>query len=397
MTNQNLRMNIKKVCQRLQPLGKYLINKKRFVFVFLLLLCFSLITFSAIFPSNHKFEGSLTVQEMSFIYNGKQTKTFLESIRGISNLESEGIQTLTFTGNFQSTSLPQLNQLNFLKVDLTNDKSKLIIAPTNPKLSEIDLNSLLLQPNTKVTKLKYDFYRKKLALSLELLSTAEPDKKSNTVEIYLGEQPIKVILEKYNLPDLSLPNNFDKQTPIEFIYNPENKGLNLHISQKNSLFITLEKPPNFEAENQKWFKGKIDTKNVQFERVENKSNIKDELDVSTIVEGKIRMAEQEREIKKHQFLMGENPDVPLNIQLIRNIEIIEMIPKKGLEVRFSGRDKQITIGLDKKFPVSRIQGSWLDGVLPRDVIIVLFSFGAATVANLISWLFSNTSKSVSKP
>ncbi len=390
MTNQKLRMNIKKVCQRLQPLGKYLINQKRFAFVLLLILCFSLITFSAIFPSNHNFEGSLIVQEMSFTYNANEPKRFLETIRGISKLESEGIQTLTFTGKFQSESLPQLNQLNFLKVELTNPKSKLIIAPKNPKLSEIDLNSLLLQPNTKVTKLNYDFYRQELALSLESLSTAEPDKKSNTVEIYLGEQPIKVIIEGYNLPDLSLPKNFDKQTPIEFIYNPENKELNLHISQNNSLSITLQKPAKFE--DNKFFRDEIKTKNVQFKRLEKNSD--EFLENSTIVEGKIRMAEQEREIKKHQFIMGENPDVPLNIQLIRNIEII---PKKGLEVRFSGRDKQITIGLDKNFPVSRIQGSWLDGVLPRDVIIVLFSFGAATVANLISWLFSNSSKSVSKP
>ncbi|OYE00047.1 hypothetical protein CDG79_37370 [Nostoc sp. 'Peltigera membranacea cyanobiont' 232] len=68
-----------------------------------------------------------------------------------------------------------------------------------------------------------------------------------------------------------------------------------------------------------------------------------------------------------------------------------------MEARFSGETKEIQIGLDPDFPVSTIQGSWLDGVLPRDAIIALFSFGAATVANLLSWLFSNSSKSGSKP
>ncbi|MEH2298060.1 MAG: hypothetical protein V7K88_03045 [Nostoc sp.] len=111
------------------------------------------------------------------------------------------------------------------------------------------------------------------------------------------------------------------------------------------------------------------------------------------MEGKIRMAEQERDIKQNQFIMGESANTPLNIQEIRNLQIV---PKKGIEARFSGKTKEIQIGLDPDFPVYQIQGSWLDGVLPRDVIIALFSFGAATVANLLSWLFSNASKSSSK-
>ncbi|WP_414584477.1 hypothetical protein [Scytonema sp. PCC 10023] len=389
----SIRTNANKVRQRLQPLGKYLIKKKRFVFVLLLLLCFSLVTFSAILPRNHIFEGSITVQEMGFTYNGKQPKRFLESIRDISNLESEGIQTVTFTGNFQSKYLPQLNQLDFLKVELTNGKSKLIIAPENPKLdSEISLDSLQLQPNTKVTRLNYDFFRQQLALSLQRLSTAAPDKKSNTLEIYLGDKPIKVTLEGYKFPELNLQTPPGEQTPIEFIYNPDNKQFNLEMTQKNSLYITLKKTPIFEK--QKWFRGKIETENVQFQRLDRNGDIKDELEVSTIVSGKIRMAGEEKEIQKNQFLMGENPNIPLNIQRIRNLEII---PKQGLEVRFSGTDKQITIGLDKDFPVIRIQRSWLDGVLPRDAIVALFSFAAATVANLVPWLLSNTSKSQSKP
>ncbi|WGV27050.1 hypothetical protein [Halotia branconii] len=80
-------------------------------------------------------------------------------------------------------------------------------------------------------------------------------------------------------------------------------------------------------------------------------------------------------------MMGEKPKTPLNIQLIRHLQVI---PKKGIEAHFSGKTKQIKIGLDEDFPVSKIQGSWLDRILPRDVIIALFSFGAATVANLIS-------------
>ncbi|MDM9584739.1 MULTISPECIES: hypothetical protein [unclassified Nostoc] len=167
----------------------------------------------------------------------------------------------------------------------------------------------------------------------------------------------------------------------------------MELPQNTNIYITLAKAAKYETE--QWFRGKIETKNVQFIDVDrNGSDLRDDLDVSTIVEGKIRMVGQEQEIKQNQFLMGENPDIPLNIQLIRHLQIV---PKKGIEARFSGRTKQIQIGLDQDFPVSRIQGSWLDGVLPRDAIIALFSFGAATIPNLVSWLFSNASQSRSKP
>ena len=123
-------------------------------------------------------------------------------------------------------------------------------------------------------------------------------------------------------------------------------------------------------------------------------DISDDVTVSTIVEGKIRMVEQEREIKANQFLMGDEPNTPLNIERIRHLQIV---PKKGLEVRISGRTKQIQIGLDKDFPVSRIQGSWLDGFLPRDAIVALFSFSAATITYLLGFLIENASKSDSNP
>ncbi|MGJ5675119.1 MAG: hypothetical protein ACR9NN_16145 [Nostochopsis sp.] len=166
--------------------------------------------------------------------------------------------------------------------------------------------------------------------------------------------------------------------------------MNLYITQNTNIYITLSKPPK--AESEQWFRGKIETKDVRFTRIDrNGDDLRDDLEVSTIVEGKIRMAEQEREIKENQFLMGENPNQPLNIQLIRHLQLIPA--KKGIEARFSGKTKQIQIGLDQDFPVSKIQGSWLDGVLPRDAIIALFSFGAATVGSLFSWLFSNIFKS----
>lgn len=387
---------VNKIIQCFQALNKYLIKHKLSIFVLLEILFFSVVTLSAILPANHIFEGNAIVQEMTFTYNGQEPKLFIQNIRGIKEIENEGIQTLTFAGNFQSQTLPALNKLDFLKIQLKDRNSRWIITPANPKAtSTIELNKLQLEQGTKVSNLSYDFKRQQLAFDLQpnpkSNPKSNPNSNPNTLELYLGEEPLKVILEGYQLPELKLPNQFDEQAPLEFIVNPNNKELLLYIQQNTNIYLTLNKPPKDDI--QQWFRGKIETKDVKFLYIDrNAKDSREDLDISTIVEGKIRMIGQEQEIKQNQFLMGEDPNKPLNIQRIRHLQII---PNKGIEARFSGRTKQIQIGLDQDFPVSKIQGSWLDGVLPRDAIIALFSFGAARVANLLPGLFSNASKSAS--
>ncbi|MEH2010911.1 hypothetical protein [Nostoc sp.] len=378
--------------QGFNRLIKYVARKKLVLFVIGLLLSFGAIIFAAILPSAHIFEGNLIVEEMSFTYSGQEPKLFLQSMRQITNLESEGIQTLTFTGKFKSESLPQLNQLDTLKIELNDSKSKLIIAPANPKLpSEIDLSELRLQPNTTVAGLSYDSYNKILNFYLQPHLAPELSNTPNNLKLYLGEQPLKISLEGYKFIGINLAISPDTQTPIEFNLTPDNKELKLEITQNNKIYITTFRPPQDESE--QWFRGKIATKDVQFQRVDSNGNLSDNLAISTIIEGKIRMVEQEREIRQNQFLMGKKADTPLNIERISHLQIA---PEKGLEVRISGKTEQIKIGLDKEFPVSSIQGSWLDGVLPRDAIIALFSFGAATITYLLSVLIDNAFKSTSK-
>lgn len=377
------------IISALKRLLRIIANHQNSFLVLLLILFFTILTFAAIVPGTHRFEGNIVAEKISFIYKGEENKLFLQNIRGIKQLENEGKQTLTFTGNFQSKTWSELNKLDSLKIQLKDRDSRWIITPVNPKdTSEISLDELRLQPNTKVTGLSYDFYRNQMAFSLQQNSNLNPKIKPNTINLSLGNQPLKVIVEGYELPDLKLPN----QATLEFILSPNNK-INLELTEDVSIYITVAKAPRYESE--QWFRGKIKAEKLQFLDVDRTgNNARDDLKISTIVEGKIRMAEQERDIKQNQFLMGEDANSPLNIQEIRHLGIV---PKKGIEARFFGKTKEIQIGLDPDFPVSRISGSWLDGVLPRDAIIALFSFGAATVANLLSWLFSNGSNSGAKP
>jgi hypothetical protein len=359
-------------------LVKYLIRKKVVFFVLFLLLTFGVISFVAVLPATHIFEGDIFVEEMSFTYNGQEPKLFLTSIRNISNLEIEGIQNLTLTGKFKSTSTPQLNQLKQLKLALIDNKSKLIISPLKSE-SQLDINEFRLQPNTKVNIMKYDDYNKKFNFTLE--------NKPNILPIYLGEVELKIIIENYKLSDQNLSKNINPEIPLEFIFTPDNKELKFSLIN-NRIYLTISNDTQDDFED--WFRGRIESKEVEFQRLDRSGYIGDDLAISTISEGKIRMIDQERDIKEHQFLMGENPDVPLNIELIRNINIV---PKKGLEVRFTGKTKQIQIGLDKNFPVSRIQGSWLDSILPRDAIIAIFAFGAGTITSILSFVLENASQS----
>ncbi|MEH1792519.1 hypothetical protein [Nostoc sp.] len=136
----------------LKRLLRTIANNQNSFLVLLLLLFFTILTFAAIVPGTHAFEGNIISEEMSFTYNGEESKLFLQNIRGIKELENEGKQTLTFTGSFQSETWPEINQLNSLQIKLTDGESRWIIVPANPQdTNQISLNELRLQPNTKVT------------------------------------------------------------------------------------------------------------------------------------------------------------------------------------------------------------------------------------------------------
>jgi hypothetical protein len=347
------------------------------------------IALTMLLPGKHNFEGNIIASEMSFVYAGSQPKVLIENISGIKTFENQGRQTLTFTGKFESKSLPKLNKLKSVAIQLPSNQSRWTISPSDPKKdSELRLDSLRIQSDTKLIALNYDFYRQLLSFDLK------PNQNSpSTLNIRLGTQPIKVNIENYEIPSLNLSSQTEGGKPLEFIVTPDNSEFNLAIASNTKFDISLVKPPKFDTV--QWFKSDIHAKDVKFVRIDRNGDIRDDVAVSTVVEGKIRMVEQERELKANQFLLGEDRERPfdLNIQRIRHLQIA----KKGIEARFSGRAKQINIGLDPDFPVSKIQGSWLDDFLPRDVIVAIFSFGAAVVASLLTLLFSNTAKSPSKP
>ncbi|MCL1472810.1 hypothetical protein [Argonema antarcticum] len=360
----------------------------------LLILFFTAFTLAAILPTTHNFEGQLIVQEMSFIYAGDNSnKLFLNSIRHLNQISASGIQTMTLTGKFESKSYPQLNKLNTLTIELPKETSKWSLSPVNPQeSSQIDLLELRLQPDTTVKRLSYNSYTNVNQLSLSLQPSVNQAEKTpaNLLQLALGDKPLKLQLEDYRLPKLKTSLNNPNPFELEVIFKPDIQQLRLLLSQTTDLFIDLPDPKKTEPS--QWLRGNLEVKDVQFYQIEQTGiDVKDELSNSTILEGKLRMAGQERNIEQNQFLITEEPGV----KLLRNIQLHPQSPQ-GLEVRISGQTNRLQIGLDSRFPVATIQASWLDGILPRDAIIALISFSAAPFSYLLYWLVEQSVKSNQK-
>lgn len=368
----------------------------------ILLLCISLILTSLFWRSLHVFEGNFITERISVIYAGNQNnKLFLNSIRGIKKIELQSQQILTLNGKFSSTSEPKLNQLQKLTINLTDAKSRLIIEPSEAKKqSEIELTELRIQPNTEINQLVYNSYGDILSFCLDKgnnpeklclqtdthsINTAKSSQAKATklgkLNLEIGSQPLKVNLEGYSIAELGKKDTPENPNPIEFIFTPQSSQFAFDLTPPTTLYINL---PKITAEaSTQWLRGNLEVENVRFTRSERTGNVEDDLEISTILEGKVRMAEQELELKPNQFFLTGKPGV----KLVNKIQVRSQSPQ-GLQVRFSGRSEGLEIGLDPNFIVDSIRPSFLAKYLTKDAISVLLSFCGGVVGALLPLLLA---------
>ena len=373
---------LKKLGKLLQALIQFLNNQK--LWFPLLSVTLLLVFIAYIFvPVEASFEGILTVNKLNFTAN-QPNKLWLESIRGITQLELGGEQTLPLTGQFFSESEPRLNQVNSLVIELLNSRSKLIIVPVNSQISsDIELTELRLLQKTDITELTYKPFNHRLLISLRPTSSQIKPTNSNFLKLvfYLGNQPLKLFLEGYRIPNLNLQDSPDVPNPLELTFTPDNSNLNLDISKPVNLSINLPNPSSVDSNH--WFRDDLAIQEINFyEKSRTGIDNKDEIYSSTIVSGKIRVAEQELKVEQDRFLLVDKP----GIQKLRHIEIKH---PQGLEVRFAGKTKRIQVGLDSSFPVDTIQSNWLNNFLPKDYIIAIVSFCFALLGSLLVWMLDH--------
>lgn len=421
--------SVREIITILRQFISYLGQRTLSIFVLILLILFSSVILAGVLPSPQIFEGNLVVKNLSFTYAGEESnKLFLNNIWGISQLEGEGNQTFILNGRFSSPSNQVLNQKllqrNSLKILLPHEKSQWIISPATTKQpSELKISELRLQPNTSINSLSYNPYNRRLSLSLTAKNQNDVKVKTDELNeaaklsIALGEYPIKLTLTGYQLEDLGLQDSPDSPNPIELIFQPDNSQLSLLLNKTTRLSVNL--PDIRKVNSEEWLWGDLDVQNVNFEQLKQTGiNINDEIYNSTIIKGQIHMGERELKIESNQFLLISKPGINrlLNLEVIPpkppqeiSIQIADeavevSTPPEGLEVRFSGKAKQIQVGLDRRLPVRSLKSSFLANFFSNDVIIAMISFFSAAIISLLTWIvndflswLSANSKAASNP
>ncbi|ARV60417.1 hypothetical protein BZZ01_18860 [Nostocales cyanobacterium HT-58-2] len=345
-----------------------------------------------VFLGSYNFEGSLTVREMSFTYTGQTEKLFLNTIRSIQNLDFQGKQpqALVLTGKFSSKSDPVLNQkltqLKQLTIELPHATSRLILTPANRNKSELSILELHLLPDSSVNQLAYEPKKTQLSLCLQAASLPPDtclfpeglrDKFANPVgslRVQLGQRALVVSLAGVNLPELNIRSDAEASEELLLEVEPKNDEFLLPLLTPTSLFIQLpvakvaQSDANDVAE---WFRRNLDVTHVNFSRLDTTGKVKDELQISTILEGKVRMGAQVMELQPEQFLII--PPKEVGIRRLRSIRIHPNSPQ-GLQTLISGETRGIAVGLYPAFPVQKIEPSWLSKHISQDAVNALLTF-----------------------
>lgn len=406
--------SIQKIITKLREFIRYLGQNTLAIIVSLFLILSVGIVCAGIFPSPQIFEGSLLVKSLSFTYSGgEKNKLLLKDIGGISEIQGEGTQTLILNGGFSSPTDTTLNEKllkrDSLKIQLPFEKSQWIINSSATRLNnKLTISELRLQPNTSINELSYNPYNRRLLLSLaaqndnNIKINLNKEITAGQFLINLGEEPIKLNLVGYLIEELGLKDSPDNSNPLELVWQPNNPQLNLYLSKPTRLSIYLPDPNKINPEN--WLWGDIAVKNVRFEQSRQTGiDVNDEIYNSTIIEGQVRMGDQELKIESNQFLLISKPGInrlihlevvppkpPKEIKIQIAGEDVEIsTPPEGLEARIAGESEEIQAGLDSRLPVKSLRSNFLGKFFSNDVVIAMISFFSATFISLLTWIIND--------
>lgn len=384
-------------------------------------------------PISYVFEGNLTVDSLSFTYNGNTDKRLLNEITGVKNLDIMGSnsQAVVLEGNFSSNSDLELDRKlktlpeSKLKIEFPYPTSRLILkvacegqpqdnCPDNS--SSLSLLSLPIKPGTKVQQFAYNSDRQELSqLSFCLQSPQEsaeacsyPEsligeqsrqpQEVGSLQVQLGQQPLAVSLENVNLPQLKIKTEIDAPTFIDFQYQPTDQESTLQLSSPTQVYIHLpELPAKSQAREPEWLGEDFAVQDVRFSRPKKTGNVTEEIQASTILAGEIRLKKEKLELQPQQFLIVEPPQP--GIQRLRSLGIktkekdnkVKDNSARGLQVFVSGKSSLIAAGLYPNFPVEEIQFNWLSN-FPQEAINTILAFLGALTAILLPHIFPDSPK-----
>lgn len=384
--------------------------KKRDQAIAVLLLWFwlTILLGNYLIPGSYVFEGSLTVSEMSFTHQGTNDRLFLNTIRGIKTFDLQGAQPkpITLTGKFSSKDNSALNQklkkLTQIEIALPISSSRLILSPANQS-NQLSLLELRLNPGAQVNQLTYNqpaqlsfcLQSSKLSPDACLVPESVPlDQTSTqsvgTVNLQLGREPLTVTLAQFKSSDLGTEGDAEE---ITFEFAPTIEAAQFSLYSPTQLFLDLpdlkQASKNRQTAPDLWIWRDLTVNNVRFFRFERTGNNKDELKVSTILQGEVRLGNQVMKVEPQQFLVMLSPTS--GIHKINYIQIHPQAPT-GLKTLFTGESKGVGVGLYPDSPVQKIEPRWLLKYISQEGINALLAVITAFTAIFLPRLFPEQPK-----
>lgn len=383
-------------------------GKRNLILTIILILFWSILfLFSFILKGSYVFEGQVTVNEMSFTYNGDSEKPLLQNIRGIKNLDIKGKQSqpLTLKGKFSSDDESinqQLSKLDRIKIEFPYATSRVILTSADPSLpNQLAITELRINPQTRINQLTYN---QENELSFCLESTNQPSEyclfPENAIDnsskpeflgklkLHLAKEAYTLNLEQVNIPELNITSDINTYQALQFNYISQTQEPQLNILSPTQLFIDLPETKtnnaNSTIETPRWFYEDIDVTNVDFYRFKYASNVTDEIPISTIIDGKIRMKDKTIELKNNQFLIISD-DKP-GIRKLRYLSI-NPLKNRGLQTFISGKSRGVAVGLYPQFPIEKIAPSRLSKYFSSEAIAAILSFISAFTAVALEKIF----------
>jgi len=394
----------------LQPLNwlRHLQRRDRLFALILMGVWLSILLGNFFLKGNLVFEGNLVAKAISFTYAGQEEKLFLQPMRNLQTLDIQGAQPqpLVLTGRFSSPDAAiqqKLSQLNKLTLSLSSPMSRLVMESSKPGVNnQLSILELRLYPNTQVSQLTYDFSRSELSFcvlteSLPAKTCLFPDNSLpgssssqppvGKVILALGQTPLSLNLERVSIPELSITADGNDILP-EISFTPELGEPGVELLSPTQLYIRMAATPTIgepQASNAlDYIRADIEVKNVQFIGLDPSTNINDELQVSTLLDGEIRMGSQTMKLNPDQFLI-----IPTNQPGISRLRYIRLNPTtpKGLKILISGKSNSIATGLYPDYPVQKIEPSFLSKYFSQEAINAILAFIGAFTAVLLPRLF----------
>jgi hypothetical protein len=354
-------------------------------------------------PGLYVFEGNVLVEEMSFFYTGRAERRFLQNIEKIIGLDLEGSQPqpLTLRGNFSSND-PQLNaklkNLDKLTIELPHANSRFLLElEADPSTRSLSLLKLRLLPfQTRVESLSYRSGKLDLCLqsaqvnenlcqqygtSMESAAKTTPVGK---LFVQPGSEPLKVTVARVGLPQLGISVDSQSYQETSFQWTPAFNITEVEATLLSPTRLHLETPELSSAEDRetlpRWVLGDLDVTDVRFTKTNQTGDVRDEIEMSSILQGQVRMRDRTIQVQERQFLtIQKGPG-------IRKLLRVQIHPQ-GLRVFFSGKSTGLAVGLYRQFPVESIEPKWLSRYLSQEAFSGIVGLLTAFTAILFPRLF----------